>query len=162
MKYKFIVISAYSLFFAISGFGQKPYYDKAERNWTEEIPPTDKQPEYSIYLIGDAGQADFTKPSALKLLQSQLPDTGKKSSVVFFMLSITGPKELLGYFSARTEKRPDLFFNGLRVTVPSLTDREGLTEKVGIGGLLGGGSFHQHGKFPKPNSTCNGMFPLGS
>jgi hypothetical protein len=36
-----------------------------------------------VFLIGDAGAPDFTKPSAVKLLHSQINNSGSNSSVVF-------------------------------------------------------------------------------
>lgn len=62
---------------------QKPYYDEDCKAWESSILPSSESLSHVICLIGDAGAPDFTKPSAIKLLHSQVKNSGNKSSVAF-------------------------------------------------------------------------------
>ena len=76
------VVTAALLAGTLPAKAQKPYYSKSEINWE-----TVKQPAaallYTVYLIGDAGEADFSKPAALTVLEGHLEKAGPNSMVVF-------------------------------------------------------------------------------
>ena len=65
---------------------QKAWYSKSELNW-ETIEQPDHAPIYTIYLIGDAGEADFSKPAALKVLEGHLEKADTNTLVVFLTSS---------------------------------------------------------------------------
>jgi len=64
------------------GQSQKPFYADSEKEWNQRKTPK-TPPVYSVFLIGDAGEPDFTKPSALKILEGHLKYADSNSIVVF-------------------------------------------------------------------------------
>ena len=76
------VVTAALLAGTLPGEAQKPYYSKAEINW-ETVEQPEHAPLYTVYLIGDAGEADFSKPAALTVLEGHLEKAGPNSMVVF-------------------------------------------------------------------------------
>ncbi|MEM9023932.1 MAG: hypothetical protein AAGB22_09330, partial [Bacteroidota bacterium] len=61
--------------------GPKPYYNKAEKDWSSRTAPAAK-PTNSIFLIGDAGKSREASP-ALQLLSTQLAEAGSSGTALF-------------------------------------------------------------------------------
>jgi len=79
---KYLLIGAL-LVLGTAGKAQKPYYSKLDLDWEKRSPNVNAAPAYSVFLIGDAGEPDFTKPSALKVLEGHLKKADTNSIVVF-------------------------------------------------------------------------------
>ena len=62
---------------------QGPYYGGDEAKWEARTTPPDSLLQFSLFLIGDAGEPNFSKPSALKLLEGHLKNADEKSAVIF-------------------------------------------------------------------------------
>ncbi|MBL4734174.1 MAG: metallophosphoesterase, partial [Flavobacteriales bacterium] len=78
----YALISIFTLV-GISARAQKPYYDKSDIDWAERVLPRDTGSTFTVYLIGDAGAADFSKPAALKVLEGHLQKEDSNSVVIF-------------------------------------------------------------------------------
>lgn len=62
----------------------KPYYDEEHSNWQKPTFDGVESPQFTFFLIGDAGKPDLEKQEpTLKLLQSQLESADDNSAVVF-------------------------------------------------------------------------------
>jgi len=76
------IVAAGLILSTLHAEAQKAWYSKSELNW-ETIEQPDHAPIYTIYLIGDAGEADFSKPAALKVLEGHLEKADSNTLVVF-------------------------------------------------------------------------------
>jgi Omp85 superfamily domain/Calcineurin-like phosphoesterase len=65
----------------LNAMGQTPYYSKSQVNWEKDT--ITGKVEHTLYLIGDAGDPDFSKPSGLKILGNHLKNESAESSVIF-------------------------------------------------------------------------------
>ncbi len=125
----FFVLLFFSLGLNMS-LAQKPYYDEDCKEWESCVLPDKEGLSYLVCLIGDAGAPDFTKPSAIKLLHSQVKNSGNKSSVVFLGDNIyrSGLPEELDKSRTEAEERiakqmePLKNFKGKVVCVPGNHD----------------------------------------
>jgi len=72
------------MYFAVSlapAIAQSPYYAKDELHWADDT--MSGEVDQAIYLIGDAGEPDFSKPAALQILHNHLKAETDPSSVIF-------------------------------------------------------------------------------
>jgi len=76
------VVAAVLLSSTFHAEAQKAWYSESEINW-ETVEQPEHAPLYTIYLIGDAGEADFSKPAALKVLEGHLEKADSNALVVF-------------------------------------------------------------------------------
>ncbi|HIA06260.1 MAG TPA: hypothetical protein EYN71_06110 [Flavobacteriales bacterium] len=76
------VVAAWLILSTLHAEAQKAWYSKSEINW-ETVEQPEHAPIYTIYLIGDAGEADFSKPAALKVLEGHLEKADSNALVVF-------------------------------------------------------------------------------
>jgi hypothetical protein len=54
------------------------------KDWAQQLPPEDEQPEHTVYLIGDCGDSDLGERSlALDLLDRKLKTAPESSHVIF-------------------------------------------------------------------------------
>lgn len=60
-------------------------YSAEEKDWETKEPPAGESPVYSVYLIGDAGGAEYNSvvPPAITLLKNKLKDADENNAVVF-------------------------------------------------------------------------------
>ncbi len=77
-----ILLIIISVYFSEILTAQEPYYSDFYLNWHEDKMQPDSV-DHILYLIGDAGEVDFSKPSAIKLLSAHLKEEENKSTVVF-------------------------------------------------------------------------------
>jgi len=69
---------------AFTAFAQKPWIDKDYRNWSDSVPAPTGEVAYTVWLIGDAGEAerDPLEPN-FRFLKSQLDVAPENSAIVF-------------------------------------------------------------------------------
>ncbi len=62
----------------------RPFYEKNQKDWSESSLPPASRLEFTVYLIGDAGDASFDplEPNFV-FLQSQLQEAEENSAVIF-------------------------------------------------------------------------------
>jgi len=80
---KFNLVSWFLIFGLTSCFAQNPYYDRKSLDWESQYLPMNSKLLHIVYLIGDAGEPDFTSPSAIKLLHAQVDNSASNNTVVF-------------------------------------------------------------------------------
>jgi hypothetical protein len=86
MKHPLILLTlviSISLFFT-SCETARPFYDNDEKQWSENTLPPASRLEFTVFLMGDAGEADLNplEPN-FRFLQSQLQEADENSAIVF-------------------------------------------------------------------------------
>jgi predicted phosphodiesterase len=74
------------LFFTFSCAPYKPFYHHNEKNWRDNGSGKDEAPEFTFYLIGDAGEPEKGDMSdVFKILSSDLKNADDDNSAVLFL-----------------------------------------------------------------------------
>lgn len=78
-----ITLLLLTLFLASSCANYNLHYSKEEKEWNDNIPPSEK-PQHTVFLIGDCGKSpkDAVGP-ALHILEQKIKNAPKESTVIF-------------------------------------------------------------------------------
>jgi hypothetical protein len=76
---------SFIILFLCGCYSTKPFYNKSNKQWEETYLPT-KVPTYSVYLVGDAGEASYDPiEPTLALLKHQLSSEDPESTAVVYL-----------------------------------------------------------------------------
>ncbi len=157
------------LIFAFSCAPYRPFYQKQEKNWLSTGSETSETPEFTFFLIGDAGEPERDGMSdVFKLLSGDLKTADAEKSAILFLgdniyphgLPDVGDK-LRDDAEWRLKKQFEIFndYKGRVIFLPGNHDwKEGDSEglKFNLNQEKFSELFNQRGNIYLPDSACPG------